>query len=67
MKKKEENTKDKKHLIYGIILLVCGFLWVNSGIFKKVSKETFFMDILLGIILIVVSVFYFIKYKKDKK
>lgn len=66
---KEEKVveKEKRYLIIGLLYLVCGFLWFIGGATKMAVKESYLIDIILGVVLLILSCFYFIRYRKGNK
>ncbi len=65
--KKVEIKKEKKYFIIGLLYLICGFLWINFGIYRIMLKETYIFDLIIGIILVVLAIYYYMKYKKNEK
>ena len=69
VEQKEEKVveKEKRYLIIGLLYLVCGFLWFIGGATKMAVKESYLIDIILGVVLLILSCFYFIRYRKGNK
>lgn len=67
MKKKDEVKDQKKDLIFGLLYLVCSFLWIGGGVSKIIIKESYLLDMVFGILLLILAIIYLVKYKKRKK
>ena len=64
---KDKPEADKRYLIVGILYLICGLIWIVGGACKLMVKESYVVDIILGIIWLGLSFIYFKRYNKDKK
>ena len=63
----DENVSSKRNLFIGLIYLACSIIWVLCGVNKAMLKETFIFDIIVSILLFVLSVIYFLSYRKNVK
>jgi len=67
MKKKEQNNKKVlNNKTIAILYLLCGVIWIVSGIFEVVAKTSGVLSFIVGGVLMILSIFYFYKVKKEK-
>ena len=65
--KKKEVIKEKRYLIIGVLYLGCALLWIIGGACKLMVKESYLLDIILGLVLLALSFIYFKKYNSGRK
>ena len=68
MKKKEvkNNKKVLNNKLIGILYLLCSICWIVSGILDTMSKSNGLLSYIVGGVLLILSIFYFYKVKKEK-
>ena len=71
--KKEEKIEVKKerkpllnNTLVAILYLVCAVLWFISMVVNIIAKENYIIDLVVGILLVLASILYFYKAKKEK-
>lgn len=66
MKKDNKKEVNNKYLIMSILYFVCSLLWI-VGIFNKiVVNENYLFDAIISVLLIVISIYYYVKHRKLK-